>query len=343
MLSAVSDHALLEARAGAYVAQEMAADALAASRAAIGRLLGMPEGGIAFVESASVALSTLLQAWPFEQGATVAVAPSEWGPNLATFTRHGLGMVDLRVDADGHVDLAELEDLLASSPPSMVHITQVASHRPLVQPATEIATVCRQAGVPLIVDAAQALGHVDTATGADIIYATSRKWLTGPRGVGVLAAAPQCSDRLRATLTASHQDPADETIGAALSSREAHLAGRLGLGRAAQDLLEMGPAAVFERLAAVGRATRRILGSLDNWRVIGPTDEASAITALEPAAGQDVMGVRSRLLRDHGTVTTAQQVFRAPRDMSSLTLRVSPHVDCTSDDLVRLREALASL
>jgi pyridoxal 5-phosphate dependent beta-lyase len=43
------------------------------------------------------------------------------------------------------------------------------------------------AGVPLWVDAAQALGHVDTARGADAVYATSRKWLTGPRGVGLLA------------------------------------------------------------------------------------------------------------------------------------------------------------
>ena len=35
------------------------------------------------------------------------------------------------------------------------------------------------------VDAAQAFGHADTACGADAIYATSRKWLTGPRGVGL--------------------------------------------------------------------------------------------------------------------------------------------------------------
>ncbi len=342
MLSEVCDHALLEARAGAYVAQEMAADALAAGRAELGRLLGMPEEGVAFVESATVALSTLLQDWPFEQDATVAVAPREWGPNLAAFARRGLRPVDLPVDGEGHVDLAELERLLAVSPPSVVHITQVASHRPLVQPAAAIATLCREAGVPLFIDAAQALGHVDTATGADVIYATSRKWLTGPRGVGVLAVAPRCSDRLRAALGADHGE-SDEPIGAALSSREAHVSGRLGLGRAARDLLDVGPAAVFERLAAVGRATRRTLEGLDNWRVVGPTDDPSAITALEPGAGQDVMEVRSRLLRDHGIVTTAQQVFRAPRDMSSPTLRVSPHVGCTGDELNRLLEALASV
>ena len=79
----------------------------------------------------------------------------------------------------------------------MVHLTQVTSHRGLVQPVAEAAALCRAAGVPLWVDAAQALGHVDTACGADAIYATSRKWLTGPRGVGVIGVAEPWWDRLK--------------------------------------------------------------------------------------------------------------------------------------------------
>ena len=51
--------------------------------------------------------------------------------------------------------------------------------------------------MPLWVDAAQALGHVDTACGADVLYATSRKWLTGPRGVGLLAVSDRWWDTLQ--------------------------------------------------------------------------------------------------------------------------------------------------
>ena len=40
--------------------------------------------------------------------------------------------------------------------------------------------LCRAAGVPLVLDAAQSLGHVDTDLGADVVYGTSRKWLAGP-------------------------------------------------------------------------------------------------------------------------------------------------------------------
>jgi len=66
----------------------------------------------------------------------------------------------------GAVDLAALERMLAGARPAFVHLTQFTSHRGLVQPVAEAAALCRAAGVPLWVDAAQALGHVDTACGA---------------------------------------------------------------------------------------------------------------------------------------------------------------------------------
>ncbi|HVC13339.1 MAG TPA: ergothioneine biosynthesis PLP-dependent enzyme EgtE [Acidimicrobiales bacterium] len=344
VLTAVAEHALLEARVGAYVAQEEAGAALSAGREALARLVGIPADGIAFVESASVALGVLLEVWPFGADPCVGVVPSEWGPNLAAFARRGLRTVELPVDGDGHVDLAGLARHLSKDPPSLVHLTQVASHRPLVQPAADVAAVCRASGVPLVVDAAQALGHVDTASGADVVYATSRKWLTGPRGVGVLAVDPRWHDRLRDALVALEPvAAADEPIGSWLSSRESHVAGRVGLGVAAREHLGLGAEAVRARLAAVGRATREVLGDLDDWEVVGPVDEPCAITALRPTSGQDVMDVRARLLHEHRIVTTGQQLFRAPHDMSSPTLRISPHVDVETGDLARLREALASL
>jgi pyridoxal 5-phosphate dependent beta-lyase len=64
----------------------------------------------------------------------------------------------------------------------------------------EAAALCRAAEVPLWVDAAQALGHVDAACGADRIYATSRKWLTGPRGVGLAGVAERWWDRLQVSV-----------------------------------------------------------------------------------------------------------------------------------------------
>ena len=58
--------------------------------------------------------------------------------------------------------------LLNEDPPDLVHLTAVASHSGMVQPLAMIAQLCRELGLPLVVDAAQALGQVDCAVGADV-------------------------------------------------------------------------------------------------------------------------------------------------------------------------------
>lgn len=80
-----------------------------------------------------------------------------------------------------------------------------------------------------------------------------------------------------------------------------------GLCTAVAEYLAAGPSRVWARLAEVGRQTREALAGLP------------------------------------GIVTTAASTLRAPRDMTEPLLRVSPHVDCTAEDLDRLRQALLAL
>jgi pyridoxal 5-phosphate dependent beta-lyase len=337
VLDATAAHARRAARTGAYVAQAEAEPEIESGRADLARLLGTDPDGVAFVESASAAREALLRAWPWRPGDTVGVLAGEWGPNLEGFAARGLGVVALPEDDAGHLDVAGLAHLLATDPPTVVHLTQVASHRGLVQPVAAAAATCRGSGVPLWVDAAQALGHVDTATGADVVYATSRKWLAGPRGVGVLAVAPPYRDTLRVVRAALLGD--DLPPVRYLESGEAHVAGRVGLGVAVAEHLAAGPEAVRARLAEAGALTREVLGDLPGWAVATEPDEPCAITSLRPLDGQDVTAVQADLVAA-GILTTACLPARAPREGRGPVLRVSPHVDVTAADLTRLRAAL---
>jgi len=197
--------------------------------------------------------------------------------------------------------------------------------------------------VPLWVDAAQALGHVDTACGADAIYATSRKWLTGPRGVGVLGVAGPWWDRLRITAPELEKSirPPDSSPLWLLDATEANVAAWVGLCTAVAEYLAAGPSRVWARLAEVGKQTREALAGLPGWAVADPVAAPSAIVALRATNGQDIGKTRSGLLP--GIVTTAASTLRAPRDMTEPLLRVSPHVDCAAGDLDRLRQALLAL
>jgi pyridoxal 5-phosphate dependent beta-lyase len=345
VLAAAAAHAEREAGTGGYVAAAEAEPVLAEGRAALGQLLGVPADGVTFTRSGEGALGALLDSWPLPDAATIAVTRTEWGPNLDAFAARGLHVTQIPAEGDGTVDLAELERMLAAEPPAVVHLVQVTSHRGLVQPVAAAAALCRAAGVPLWVDAAQALGHVDTACGADASYATSRKWLTGPRGVGLLAVAGSWWDRLTVSTPRLYRSaqPAGTSPLRLLAITEANVAAWVGLCTAVGEYLETGPPLIWARLAEVGRRTREALADLPGWAVADPVDAPSAIVGLRAASGQDVAVTRARLLDEHGIVTTACTVLRAPLDMSEPLLRISPHVDVTPDDLTRLRQALLTL
>ncbi|MFD7325551.1 cysteine desulfurase/sulfurtransferase TusA family protein [Streptomyces sp. NPDC059875] len=70
-----------------------------------------------------------------------------------------------------------------------------------VQPVAEVAEACREAGVPLLVDAAQSLGWGPVEGGWSLLAASAHKW-GGPAGVGLLA--------VRKGVRFAPQGPADE-------------------------------------------------------------------------------------------------------------------------------------
>lgn len=342
VLEAVAKYAGEESEVGGYVAEANAEPALRQARSAIGTLVGLSGDDVVFVDSATTALARLLQAWRLPAGTRVGCLIGEYGDNLAAFRDAGLQPVLISADTDGRLDPGALRDLLRDRPPTLVHLTVMGSHRGVVQPAHEVAEVCREFDVALVLDAAQAFGHVDCAVGADAVYSTSRKWLTGPRGVGVLAVGQSLALRLPLVQDAEHP-PENAAPVRVLESAEGHIAGRVGLGLAVQEHVAAGPERVHARLSALGRLTRELCGEVGGWRVHEPTEEPSAVTTLAPPPGVDVAETRARLLREHRILTTAIPPDRAPLEMTGPVLRISPHLDTTADDLRALAAALQAI
>ncbi|RBY93818.1 ergothioneine biosynthesis PLP-dependent enzyme EgtE [Blastococcus sp. TBT05-19] len=335
-LEAAAHHARHEAELGGYVAEATADDLLQQGRSILGGLVGMAAADVAFVESAQAALVALLGGWRLPAGSRVACVPGEYAPNIAQLRAAGLHPEPLPVDGLGRADLEGVARMLATDPPRFLLLTHIGSHRGLLQPAAEIAGLCREAGVPLVLDAAQSLGHVDVDLGADAVYGTSRKWLAGPRGVGMLFVRPALAAQLVPVLPEPEGIPPMR----AFESGEAHVAGRIGLVVATGEHLAAGPVAVRERLAALGRCTRELLDGVAGWRVVEPVDEPTATTTLRPPDGVDVVETRTRLLTEHGIVLSAIGPERAPGEMTGPVLRVSPHLDAAVEDLEALAAAL---
>ncbi|MET9200562.1 aminotransferase class V-fold PLP-dependent enzyme [Gordonia sp. NPDC003585] len=328
VIESITGHLWRESERGSYVAADEVADEIARDKRDLASLIGHTTDELAFRESARAALRALLTHWQLPIASTVWVAKNEFGPNLVEFERRGYA-VRTMPDADvyGHVDTDALENMLQFEQPDFIHICHIGSMSGVVQPISKIVEIAHQAQVPVVVDMAQAAGHVPTVTGADVVYGTSRKWLTGPRGVGFVAVRRDC---LR---------PVE------IDSSEAFVAGRLGLGVAVREVLAVGQQRVFRELAAVGRATRERLTGIASWEVLEPVDEPSAIVTLAPPPGWgagDVAAARDKLL-SLGILVTAADPWRAPLATEQSVLRLSPHLDLRRTDLDRVADALRTM
>ncbi|OKK20250.1 cysteine desulfurase [Streptomyces sp. CB02488] len=136
-------------------------------------------------------------------GRHLAVSAVEHSSVLHSAADHesrGGTVTEVPVDRSGAVDPAAYGAALRED--TALACLQSANHEVgTVQPVAEVAALCREAGVPLLVDAAQSLGLEPVPGGWSLLAASAHKW-GGPAGVGLLA--------VRKGVRFAVQGPADE-------------------------------------------------------------------------------------------------------------------------------------
>jgi pyridoxal 5-phosphate dependent beta-lyase len=193
------------------------------------------------------------------------------------------------------------------------------------------------AAVPILLDVAQAAGHVPLLdVGADAYVGTARKWLRGPRGTGWLAATPAIGSQL------VPEYPGLTGLGAPgigrLETGEAAIAAHVGLGVALDELAAAPAGTMHDRIAALGATARARLDGVGGWRIQEPLEEPSGIVTLAHP-DHDPTDVARRLLAE-GLVTSAIPTTRAAGDLAAPVLRVSLHAYCGPEDLDALEFSL---
>ncbi|MHC4982537.1 MAG: aminotransferase class V-fold PLP-dependent enzyme [Planctomycetota bacterium] len=160
-----------------------------------------------------------------------------------------------------------------------IHVSNVTG---AVQPIDEVVRIARGRDVPVLIDAAQSVGHVPLdvqALGADFVAFPGHKGLLGPLGTGVLYIRPGAEDKLPTmkeggTGTISERPVQPRTMPDKYEVGSHNAIGLAGLSEGVAWLLDRGAA----RLRAdEKRLCELFLGAaegVENLRVYGPSDHS---------------------------------------------------------------------
>jgi cysteine desulfurase/selenocysteine lyase len=192
VVARVIEHLRLEEQIGGYEAADRVAQELAGVYGSVARLLHCAPEEIALQENATRAWEMAFYSLRFAPGDRIVTAANEYASNYIAFLqvaqRTGAEIHVVESDAAGEVDLEALRKLLDDRV-KLIALTHVPTNGGLVQPAARVGELARAAGIPFLLDACQSAGqmHLDVdALCCDMLSATGRKYLRGPRGTGFL-------------------------------------------------------------------------------------------------------------------------------------------------------------
>ena len=358
VVAAMKQHIDLESEIGGYAAADREADRLESIYGSVARLLNAAPDEIALVENATVAWQMAFYALQFRQGDRILTAEAEYAANYVAFLqvakRTGAIIDVVPSDASGELDIDALERMIDERV-KLIAITWVPTNGGLVNPAAAIGRIARARGIPYLLDACQAVGQmaVDVeAIGCDMLSATGRKFLRGPRGTGFLY--------VRKSLLQQLEPPMIDHFAAPWVSRdeyrlrddarrfetwENNYAARLGLGAAVDYALTIGMGPIEQRcrllshrlrsgLASIRGVTIRDLGRRPGAIVSFTVDGHEADAIVKSAASAGIIIGAS----DPASTRIDAEVRALPP-----LVRASPHYYNTEAEIDRLIDHLARL
>jgi cysteine desulfurase/selenocysteine lyase len=357
VLDTITGYLEEESRLGGYETADAFAADLEATYDTLARLIGADRSEIALADSATRAWDLAFTALRFAKGDRILTTTSEYASNVIAFLqiaeRTGVSVEVVPDRATGEIDVDAL-DAMIDDRVRLIAINHVPTNSGLVNPAADVGRVANARGVPYLLDACQSVGQMPVNVeeiGCDLLSATSRKFLRGPRGAGFLFVSRGMLDRLDPAVLDLHgaRWEAPERYEMRPDARRFELWERspalvLGMGEAATYAMEVGVEAIWDRVLELGEMLRRGLSDIAGVTVrdIGSVQGAIVTFSVDDHAAEMVKEALHAQAINVSVVTRYSARFdMEERNLPNL-VRASVHYFNTEDEIDRLVGAIAT-
>ena len=355
---AIKAHVDLETRIGGYEAANREEARWEATYDAIARLLRCHREEIAVVENATRAWDMAFYAIPLKAGDRILTARAEYVSNYLAFLqiaqKTGAVVDVVPSDETGQLDVDALRRMMDARV-KLIAVTHIPTNGGLVNPAEEIGRVAREHGVLYLLDACQSVGQMPVDVeriGCDLLSATGRKFLRGPRGTGFLYVRRGILDRLEPPFVDLHaatwiaaQSYAWRPDARRFENWETNYATKIALGVAVDYALGWGLEDIQARTFSLADQLRERLSAIPGVEIRDLGRVRCGVVTFT-VAGKEPLRLKAELLGRRMNVTVSQREFTR-LDMEARGLddmvRSSVHYYNTEDEVDRFAGAIREL
>ena len=358
VIEAQTGHLALEAREGGYEAANLMSEKIDAVYDSIAALINAGRDEIAVVENATVAWDMAFYALAFRPGDRILTAEVEYAANYIAYLqvakRTGAVVETIPSEPAGEVSVEALERMIDDRV-RLISMTHVPTNGGLVNPAAEIGAVAKRHGITFLLDACQSVGQMPVdvqAIGCDILSATARKYLRGPRGAGFLYIRKGLVEKLEPPMidmfAAEWVEPGRYELrkdARRFENWENNYAAKIGLGAAVDYARAVGLETSWSRLRVLADALRAGLSDIPGLSVkdIGSV-KGGIVTFVKDGLSSDDIKTRLRAERVNVSVSPPSSTLldTLARDLPPL-VRASVHYYNSEDEVDRFLAAVRAL
>ena len=351
-------HLELEAAIGGYEAMAERKKEIADVYVSIAELIGANANEIAIVENATVGWAMAFYAIDFKPGDRILTVEAEYISNYMAYLHmardKGVSIEDIPSGRDGNLCIDTLENMIDENV-KLISATHIPTNSGLINAVSDIGKVAKKYNIYFLVDACQSVGQMPIDVdeiGCDMLSATGRKYLRGPRGVGFLYVRksiirklhPPIIDLRSADWLNSNEYKLKEDA-QRFESWESNYAAVLGLGSAVDYALNLGLNNIQLRNTELASYLRTCLKKIDTVHIHAISDRQCAITSFyvqDQTASNIVNELRKNNINTSVSDPSSTLLDANKNKLPSL-IRASVHYYNDKDEIDNFIKVLSSL